>query len=48
MTLQVSINKRAKRVDAIKVFDFVNRIFGETMHLNLEKAVVIYYAVNLH
>ena len=33
MTLQVSINKRAKRVDTIKVFDFVNSIFGETMHL---------------
>ena len=33
MTQPVSSNKRAKRVDTIKVFDFVNRIFGETMHL---------------
>ena len=33
MTLPVSSNKRAKRVDTIKVFDFVHSIFGETMHL---------------
>ena len=33
MTQPVSSNKRAKRVDTIKVFDFVNSIFGETMHL---------------
>ena len=33
MTQPVSSNKRAKRVDAIKVFDFVHSIFGETMHL---------------
>ena len=33
MTQPVSSSKRAKRVDTIKVFDFVNSIFGETMHL---------------
>ncbi len=33
MTQPVSINKRAKRVDTIKFFDFVNSLFGEKMHL---------------
>ena len=33
MTLPVQTDKRAKRVDTIKVFDFVNSLFGETIHL---------------
>ena len=33
MAMLVLDNKEAKRVDNIKVFDFVNSVFGETMHL---------------
>lgn len=52
MTLPVSSNKRAKRADAIKVFDFVNSIFGETMHLKrvgsiADAAIGLLYAEEL-
>ena len=52
MTLPVSSNKRAKRVDTIKVFDFVNSIFGETMHLKrvgsiADAAIGLLYAEEL-
>lgn len=33
MAMPVSDKKEPKKLDAIKVFDFVNSIFGETMHL---------------
>ena len=52
MTQPISSNKRAKRVDTIKVFDFVNSIFGETMHLNrvgsiADAAIGLLYAEEL-
>ena len=52
MTLPVSSNKRAKRVDTIKVFDFVHSIFGETMHLKrvgsiADAAIGLLYAEEL-
>ncbi|NDH08265.1 MAG: hypothetical protein EBY16_01370 [Gammaproteobacteria bacterium] len=52
MNLPVSSNKRANRVNAIKVFDFVNSIFGETMHLKrlgsiADAAIGLLYAEEL-
>jgi Transposase DDE domain len=52
MSQLISSNKRAQRVDSIKVFDFVNSIFGETMHLKrvgsiADAAIGLLYAEEL-
>ena len=52
MAMLVLDNKEAKRVDNIKVFDFVKSVFGETMHLKrvgslADAAIGLLYAEEL-